>query len=213
MLRDSNDFGYINKQVIRKKGTLGYHFALPRPGRDACPRDLENSLISDFQEKYKCNKKSLFEHVDSGSKYLNILDPDVALRVLLRDAGIETEEAEAATVIAEEIAEPSLYVEGATKQISVNAYERSREAVEECKRHHGTVCVICDFDFGAVYGAEFAGFIHVHHLRPLSEVGSEYKIDPIKDLRPVCPNCHAVIHHGSDLRSIEEMRLILNRKP
>ncbi len=33
------------------------------------------------------------------------------------------------------------------------------------------------------------GFIHVHHLKPLSEVGYEYRVDPIRDLRPVCPNC------------------------
>jgi 5-methylcytosine-specific restriction protein A len=60
-----------------------------------------------------------------------------------------------------------------------------------------------------VYGAEFAGFIHVHHLRPLSEVASEHVVDPVADLCPVCPNCHAVIHYGGRLRSIEEVRQLL----
>jgi len=108
-----------------------------------------------------------------------------------------------------ELTDGAPLVEGATCQVTVNAYERSREAVRRCKEHHGTVCVICGFDFGAVYGAEFEGFIHAHHLRPVSEAGGAYVVDPIHDLRPVCPNCHAVIHHGGQLRDIEEVRQLL----
>jgi hypothetical protein len=72
--------------------------------------------------------------------------------------------------------------------------------------------VVCGFDFGAVYGAEFAGFIHVHHLRPLSEIRGEYVVDPVADLCPVCPNCHAVIHHGGRVRSVEEVRQLLGQQ-
>ena len=93
-------------------------------------------------------------------------------------------------------------VEGAVCRVTVNAYERNPEA-------HQPRCYPCGFDFGAAYGPEFTGFIHVHHLRPLSEVGGEYAVDPVEDLRPVCPNCHAVIHHGGRLRSIEEVRQLL----
>jgi hypothetical protein len=111
-----------------------------------------------------------------------------------------------------EVAQPSLYVEGSTRQVSVNAYERSREAMLKCKAVRGTTCVVCGFDFGAVYGSSFAGFIHVHHLRPLSEIKGEYVVDPVSDLCPVCPNCHAVIHHGGVLRSIEEVSLLLKQQ-
>ena len=108
-----------------------------------------------------------------------------------------------------EIADGTPLVEGAVCQITVNAYERNRKAVRQCKQHHGTVCVICQFDFGSMYGAEFAGFIHVHHRRPVSEAGGEYVVDPVTDLCPVCPNCHAVIHHGGRLRTIDEVRQLL----
>jgi hypothetical protein len=108
-----------------------------------------------------------------------------------------------------EIADGTLLVEGAVCQITVNAYERNRKAVRQCKQHHGTVCVICQFDFGSMYGSEFAGFIHVHHRRPVSEAGGEYVVDPVTDLCPVCPNCHAVIHHGGRLRTIDEVRQLL----
>ena len=101
--------------------------------------------------------------------------------------------------------------EGATEKVVVNAYERSRDARDQCLAKYGTVCCICMFDFGATYGPEFKRFIHVHHLRPLSEIGEEYEVDPVADLRPVCPNCHAVIHYGPRCRSIEEVRdLIAN---
>jgi predicted HNH restriction endonuclease len=33
-------------------------------------------------------------------------------------------------------------------------------------------------------------------------------VDPVDDLRPVCPNCHAVLHL-SQCRSIEEVRQLL----
>jgi 5-methylcytosine-specific restriction protein A len=61
----------------------------------------------------------------------------------------------------------------------------------------------------AVFGPEAEGFIHVHHLIPLSTIGTEYLVDPINDLRPVCPNCHAVIHLGGGSRSIDEVREML----
>jgi hypothetical protein len=111
-----------------------------------------------------------------------------------------------------EFADGSTMVEGAACRVTVNAYERNREAVRRCKAARGTSCVICGFDFRAVYGAEFAGFIHVHHLRLLSKVGREYVVDPVEDLCPVCPNCHAVIHHGGRLRSIEEVKQLLEHR-
>jgi 5-methylcytosine-specific restriction protein A len=59
--------------------------------------------------------------------------------------------------------------------------------------------------FEQCYGEVAKGFIHVHHLRPLSEIGEEYEVDPIADLRPVCPNCHAVLHLRVPAYSIEEV--------
>jgi predicted HNH restriction endonuclease len=91
----------------------------------------------------------------------------------------------------------------------VNAYERNPEARRRCIEHYGSRCCICGFDFGAVYGSALAEFIHVHHCRPLSEIAGEYVVDPIEDLRPVCPNCHAVIHRRTPPFTIEEVRSML----
>jgi 5-methylcytosine-specific restriction protein A len=111
------------------------------------------------------------------------------------------------SVIPEEIPDGADYFEGAQKTIKVNSYERSGEARNDCIAHYGTICQICEFDFERVYGVLGKGYIHVHHLIPISKIGKTYKIDPIKDLLPVCANCHAIIHRSSEAIPIEQLRL------
>jgi putative restriction endonuclease len=115
-------------------------------------------------------------------------------------------------LLPEEVAETPTLFEGAVRKIPVNAYERNPVARQRCIAAHGTTCCICRFNFGAEYGPEAEGYIHVHHVRPLSEVGKKYVIDPIKYLRPVCPNCHAALHLGGECRTIEEVRQLLAKQ-
>ncbi len=110
----------------------------------------------------------------------------------------------------DEIEDKDLF-EGTKKQIIVNAYERSSQARQECIEHYGVKCSICNFDFEAVYGDLGKGFIHVHHIKPLSEIDEKYKINPIEDLRPVCPNCHAMLHKRKPSYSIEEIKDKINK--
>jgi putative restriction endonuclease len=100
----------------------------------------------------------------------------------------------AAFSLSDEVTPTAVLRQGAVVQITVNAYERSAEARRRCIEHHGTACGICETDLGNVYGDVARGFIHVHHLTPLAQVGGDYIVDPIRDLVPVCPNCHAVMH-------------------
>ncbi|WLR60154.1 DUF3427 domain-containing protein [Guptibacillus hwajinpoensis] len=111
----------------------------------------------------------------------------------------------------EEIKNPSSYIEGTTKKISVNVYERNPIARKKCIDHYGCICAICNFSFNKTFGNIGEGFIHVHHLVELSEVGREYKVDPIKDLRPVCPNCHAMLHKRKPTYSINELKSIISK--
>ena len=114
----------------------------------------------------------------------------------------------------EEIQDGVNYVEGSVSQVLVNRYERDPGAREACIRHHGAVCKACGFDFRAAYGEVAAGFIHVHHLIPLSSLGKDYVVNPVDDLRPVCPNCHAVIHRRSPPYSLEAVqRFVKSHRP
>ena len=106
----------------------------------------------------------------------------------------------------DEVAIASKFFEGATRQVLINRFERNPAARAKCIEHHGCCCSVCGFDFERIYGERGRGFIHVHHLKPLAEIGAEYQIDPIADLRPVCPNCHAMIHHGGDMLGVEDLK-------
>jgi len=109
----------------------------------------------------------------------------------------------------EEIPTPALYFEGASRTINVNAYERDPRARKACIEHYGTKCIVCGFDFAMVYGTLGKAYIHVHHVVPLSSIGERYAVDPIRDLRPVCPNCHAMLHKGTEVLSIEDLQRIV----
>lgn len=110
----------------------------------------------------------------------------------------------------EENLDNNAHYEGAVEQVTVDAYERNSKARKSCVEHYGLSCFVCGFDFNSVYGELGDGFIHVHHLRPLSEIKQAYQVNPINDLRPVCPNCHAMIHRRTPPLSIEELQAVLN---
>jgi hypothetical protein len=106
--------------------------------------------------------------------------------------------------------EETQYWEGAVRRVSVNAYERDPRARRCCIDHFGAACQICGFDFGSTYGGVGAGFIHVHHLRLISSIASGYSVDPIRDLLPVCPNCHAMLHQQNPPLTPDELRSLLH---
>jgi 5-methylcytosine-specific restriction protein A len=100
--------------------------------------------------------------------------------------------------------------EGAVTTVLVNRYERSATARQKCIDHYGAVCAVCALDFESSYGKIGEGFIHVHHIIPISSIGETYILDPIADLVPVCPNCHAMLHRGKEIpRSVGELRELM----
>ena len=104
--------------------------------------------------------------------------------------------------------------EGAKKTIAVNQYERNRDARQKCIDAHGYKCKVCGMDFEKMYGELGRGFIHIHHVVPISTIGKEYLLDPVKDLVPVCPNCHAMLHRGINGRvlTVEELRNVVGKQ-
>lgn len=104
----------------------------------------------------------------------------------------------------------SLY-EGLKRVITVNAYERNVVARELCIEHFGTNCSVCNFNFEKAYGSLGKDYIHVHHLTPISQIGINYHVNPIKDLRPVCPNCHSMIHRKNEPLTIEQLKKKLKK--
>jgi 5-methylcytosine-specific restriction enzyme A len=111
----------------------------------------------------------------------------------------------------EEVHKEDEHIEGAVVAIIINRYEREDQARKKCIAHHGCKCLVCGFDFEAVYGPVGTGYIHVHHIVPLSAIKESYVVDPVTDLVPVCPNCHAIIHRKTPPYLIEEVRALRMR--
>ncbi|MDP2097612.1 MAG: HNH endonuclease [Methylobacter sp.] len=101
--------------------------------------------------------------------------------------------------------------EGIKRTITVNSYERNPKARETCIKHWKAICAVCEFDFKKIYGELGNDFIHVHHLIPVSQIGKTYQVDPINDLSPVCPNCHAMLHKQEPPLTIDELKNIINQ--
>lgn len=103
------------------------------------------------------------------------------------------------------------YTEGTPNQVRLTKYERNPYARAKCIEHFGLSCAVCELNFENAYGAIGKDFIHVHHIRQISDVGKSYQVNPIKDLIPVCPNCHAMIHMRKNPYSIEEIKEIYTK--
>jgi 5-methylcytosine-specific restriction protein A len=97
------------------------------------------------------------------------------------------------------------YWEGLPAKVLVNRYEREPRARVGCLKHYGCRCAGCGLLMSDKYGARAEGLIHVHHIIPQASKKQGYEVDPINDLRPVCPNCHAVIHRYDPPLSLEEL--------
>jgi hypothetical protein len=113
--------------------------------------------------------------------------------------------AQAITIYPDELSRPG-YPEGAAMQVIVNRYERNRGAREACLKRFGASCLVCGLDLAKQYGPIAKDLIHVHHLRPLSNIDESYEVNPETDLIPICPNCHAVAHREDPPLSPEQIR-------
>ena len=103
------------------------------------------------------------------------------------------------------------YPEGAVQIVEVNRYERDRRNRAAALAIHGSACLACGMDFGRTYGPHAEGYIEVHHVVPVSQLGSDYVIDPKDDLVPLCPNCHAVAHRRNPPFTVDEIKGLLRR--
>ena len=111
-----------------------------------------------------------------------------------------------------ETAHTSNVLEGKKVAFYTTKYERNKSNRDKALKIHGYSCCICNINFKESYGEIGEGFIHVHHVKPLYSLDEEVVIDPTKDLVPVCPNCHAIIHRRKNqILSIDDVKKIYKR--
>lgn len=86
-----------------------------------------------------------------------------------------------------------VFVEGLMKETTFFHRKRNRALRDECIRKYGHICYVCGFDFESHYGPRGHDFIEVHHLHPVSDYDQAHNVS-VDDLRPLCSNCHSMIH-------------------
>ena len=82
--------------------------------------------------------------------------------------------------------------------MSANIDSKTRKAVY---RRDGYRCALCDDTRG----------LQVHHVVPLHQTAAEHVVDPVRDLIPVCPNCHVALHAKPDggTYTPDELRILM----
>ena len=136
-----------------------------------------------------------------------IMRPNLVAAV--KQMGWAREQSQAFFVSPEELPTTEEFTEGNAQLVPVNIFERSVKARSACLQHYGVVCAVCGFDFEKIYGELGREFIHVHHITPLAKIGKEYTVDPIKDLRPICPNCHAMLHKRTPALTVSRLKELI----
>lgn len=101
------------------------------------------------------------------------------------------------------------YEEGAQVLTLSQKYERNPINRRLCLINKGYKCTVCGFDFEKSYGTIGKNFIEVHHSLPVSMMEENHIVDPIKELFPLCPNCHAMIHKKTPPYTLDELRQIM----
>ena len=102
------------------------------------------------------------------------------------------------------------YSEGTRYTVSAVGVERNARARQACLAHHGAKCTACGMVFGETYGEIGQGFMHVHHLEPLGDSSGSREVDPVRDLIPLCPNCHAMVHRAKPPLTMPQLRKALS---
>jgi 5-methylcytosine-specific restriction protein A len=179
-------------QITRTTNTYGTDYYLQKIFEESGQEGLQNALISLSQHIDYYEEKSgtsVKQRREIFEKYLKLLNKKPEL-----------------VVFPDEVDEGVNYAEGKAKSVLVNSYERNQVARQKCIQHYGAFCQVCSFDFEKKYGEIGKDFIHVHHVVDIATIGNEYSVDPIKDLIPVCPNCHSMLHKKKPAYIVEEIK-------
>lgn len=214
-----------NREKVRAALIDGLPESQAGAGRHKCPI-CAYAIASDPVQRAKFSTQSGVEKCEHGN------EAPVAVLKSLHDwqanpgrhkccvcayaLGLEADGEGDIAVIAGEIANAEQFAaitakEGKRTERLVAVYERNPRLRAEAIRIHSTVCQVCGFDFGRVYGELGEGFIEVHHKTPISTLLEESEINPDTDLAVVCSNCHRMLHRRRDSPlTMEELRRIVS---
>jgi predicted HNH restriction endonuclease len=100
--------------------------------------------------------------------------------------------------------------DGTGRRVYGTRYERNPRLRARALQLHGTTCKGCGFNFEQVYGEHGQGYIHVHHLNPISGTGGIVSVNPQTDMTVLCPNCHSMVHrYPGKMLSLPQLQALI----
>lgn len=102
--------------------------------------------------------------------------------------------------------ESDVVVEGAVDVTTSRRRARSAKlrqiALEHFTNEGMLRCAVCSFDFQETYGERGAGYMEIHHRKPIFTYDEDDEAqtihDALENLVPVCANCHRMLHRRQD---------------
>jgi 5-methylcytosine-specific restriction protein A len=187
------------ERITRSMKNQATDYFLSKISEDFKSKELENSLSSleAFADYY--------EDIHPTALTLHSLR-EIIFQHRMKNDSIDIEEENK-----KEDQEQNKFKEGKSIQVVLNRFERNQKARKECIEYYGSSCRVCNMSFNTTYGDIAESYIQVHHRIEISSRSEEYEVDPINDLIPVCPNCHAMLHKQIPAYTIDELKSILNR--
>ena len=104
------------------------------------------------------------------------------------------------------------FSEGKEIKVISTKHERNTLNRQICLEAKGYKCSVCNILLEDIYGPIAKRFIEVHHSNPIADMDDNYVVKPIKELFPVCPNCHAMLHRKNPPYSIDELKELISHK-
>lgn len=190
----------IEAQSKEQGGGLVAYLSDYQEFAEAIPHKVDGKPFEVIPDAQKSNYWRRSVRDISGAVYRQILDQSTCLPVT-----------PLSTTDSDDNRLTSTGIEGNKKVVYSTVYERDRNLRKKAIEIHGLTCKGCGFNFGETYGPYGEGFIHVHHVQPLFEVGKPQKVDPQTDLVPLCANCHCIVHRRrNQTLSVEELKAIVS---
>jgi len=201
---DEDENVFAPNKFLRYKNTTLENYKGKGSGKSSDPTLTKYfKMVEEDSNEYKSLFFKLEEFVQKIGKKLNA---SIEIYIPKNDIHMYKEQNKYEFIYSED---ERKYFEGKMSESTRNISKRNSEARKKCLNYYFPSgehynCKICKFDFQEKYGENY---IEVHHIishTKKSRKEGEHEIDPIKDLIPICSNCHSIIHKSNI--SIDEMK-------
>lgn len=175
---------------------------------------LENLGYASYHQKLSGEKSGSFSITEDGKKYLDenidvvkyLLNNDFSSDDLKEALDVVSSNRQRAKKI-ETFDENLTINEGTQTIVRTKVYKRSSKLRAQAINYYTNIdgrikCKVCCFDFEEFYGEHGAGFIEIHHQKPVFQFDGEDVertiTNALENVIPVCSNCHRMIHRRRD---------------